>query len=149
MTAQYSEPGVGYLTDGTDESESSVFLKSDHAQNPDTARSNENTDPSTLCPYCDLPLPSIPTPRLRNLLKCTAARSYPDPRPSNPLGLRASVSVFVDVCQRHKFESDLLPKARIKGWKEKIDWKLLRRRITGFTKRLGELGKQEGDISEE
>jgi hypothetical protein len=39
------------------------------------------------------------------------------------------MTVYVGVCQRHRFESVWLPKARQKGWKEVVDWEDVRRRV--------------------
>jgi hypothetical protein len=47
--------------------------------------------------------------------------------------------VFIGVCQRHRFESVWLPKARKKGWKEDIEWEGLSERVRGFGKVLGEI----------
>lgn len=86
-------------------------------------------DPKTLCPYCDAPLPDSPTPFLKRLLALTAGKSTPDPRSTNPLGRKAPLSTFVTVCQRHRFESEILPEAETKGWPKTIDWEELGERI--------------------
>lgn len=56
-------------------------------------------------------------------------RSYADDRPANPLGLRAPPTVFVGVCQRHRFERIWIPRARKRGWPTSIDWARLSERI--------------------
>ncbi|EIN09450.1 hypothetical protein PUNSTDRAFT_143007 [Punctularia strigosozonata HHB-11173 SS5] len=89
-------------------------------------------DPSTLCPYCDGPLPTNPTSQLISLLDAAARRSHPDPRPTNPLGRKAPVSSYIAACQRHKFESLWLPTAQRKGWPTQIDFKDAARRIRLF-----------------
>ncbi|KAG5643883.1 hypothetical protein DXG03_009513 [Asterophora parasitica] len=86
-------------------------------------------DPNTLCPYCDAPLPPSPTPHLKRLLFSMEKKSYREPRPDNPLGRNAPFAVFIAVCQRHNFESQLLPEAERKGWPKSIDWIELEKRV--------------------
>ncbi|KAI0331662.1 hypothetical protein GY45DRAFT_1275558, partial [Cubamyces sp. BRFM 1775] len=88
-----------------------------------------SVDPATLCPWCDEPLPPKPTPHLRSLIAGARRRSYHDDRPTNPLGLRAPPTVFVGVCQRHRFERVWIPRARKKGWPTDIDWGGLKGRV--------------------
>lgn len=89
-------------------------------------------DPSTLCPYCDEPLPATPTPHLLTLLSTTLQKSYPDPRPSNPKGRKAPLGVFIGVCQRHRFERIRLPEAIRMGWPIAISWGEVRGRVEGL-----------------
>ncbi|GLB43350.1 putative RTC4-like domain containing protein [Lyophyllum shimeji] len=86
-------------------------------------------DPATLCPYCDTPLPASPTPRLKRLLKSAEKKSRREPRPDNPLARNAPFAVFITVCQRHRFESEILPQAELKGWPKSIDWEELGERV--------------------
>ncbi|KAG6840724.1 hypothetical protein C0991_004810 [Blastosporella zonata] len=88
-----------------------------------------NVDPSTLCPYCDGPLPSEPTPQLRKLLATAEKRSRREPRPGNRLGRTAPFIVYISICQRHRFESQMLPEAERKGWPKTIDWIELGKRV--------------------
>lgn len=88
-----------------------------------------HVDPSTLCPYCDTPLPSTPSPLLLKMLATTKKKSQRDPRPSNPLGLRAPLAAFIAACQRHRFESQILPEAERKGWPKTIEWNRVGARI--------------------
>ena len=88
-----------------------------------------STDPRTLCPYCDSPLPNSPTSLLTRLLVTTATKSSPDPRLTNPLGRKAPFTVFIAVCQRHRFESEILPEAEHKGWPKEIEWTKLGERV--------------------
>jgi hypothetical protein len=88
-----------------------------------------DTDPRTLCPYCDTPLPSSPSQFLINILAATRKKSTRDPRPSNPLGLKAPLAIFIVACQRHKFESQILPEAERKGWPKTIQWTKLGARV--------------------
>ncbi|KAF5384623.1 hypothetical protein D9757_007517 [Collybiopsis confluens] len=88
-----------------------------------------SVDASTLCPYCDEPLPPSPTPRLQHLLITIAKKSVPEPRSTNPLGRKAAVGLFINVCQRHRFESKSLPEAEAKGWPKSIEWGLIHERV--------------------
>ncbi|OBZ73608.1 hypothetical protein A0H81_05976 [Grifola frondosa] len=81
-----------------------------------------NIDPATLCPWCDEQLPPAPTPHLSALIAAARRRSSPDDRPTNPLGLRAPLGVFVGVCQRHRFENYQVPRAQRRGWPTQIAW---------------------------
>ncbi|KAJ7099513.1 RTC4-like domain-containing protein, partial [Mycena belliarum] len=104
-----------------------------------------NTDPKTLCPYCDTPLPSQPTPLLVRLLDQTYNKSYRDVRPSNPLGRKAPMGVFVAVCQRHRFESQTLPEAEARGWPKSISWAALKGRVLEMKDDLLEILADRGD----
>ncbi|KAI6044463.1 hypothetical protein EDC04DRAFT_2889918 [Pisolithus marmoratus] len=80
-------------------------------------------DPSTLCPYCDEPLPPHPTPSFQSLLSKARKKSRADPRPRNPRGLAAPLAIYISVCQRHRFESHQLPIALERGWPQFINFK--------------------------
>lgn len=88
-----------------------------------------NLDPAKLCPWCDELLPSAPSPHLQHLISIARARSSKDARPTNPLGLRAAPAVFVNVCQRHRFESHQIPLAQQRGWPTEIEWGELAGRV--------------------
>ncbi|KAJ6497554.1 RTC4-like domain-containing protein [Mycena sanguinolenta] len=103
------------------------------------------TDPKTLCPYCDTPLPTQPTPLLTRLLDETLPKSYRDARPSNPLGRKAPMGVFVGVCQRHRFESETLPEAEARGWPKFIDWPRLKGRVSTMERDLRRILADPGD----
>ncbi|KIK61932.1 hypothetical protein GYMLUDRAFT_42359 [Collybiopsis luxurians FD-317 M1] len=97
---------------------------------------NSSVDANTLCPYCDEPLPPSPTPHLQSLLALTAKKSFREPRPTNPMGRKAAVGVFINVCQRHRFESETLPEAEAKGWPKSIEWDLIHERVMKMKDRL-------------
>lgn len=59
------------------------------------------------------------------------------------------MTVYVGVCQRHRFESVWLPKARQKRWKEVIDWEDTRRRVEGMKNDLRAILEDEGGEEEE
>lgn len=86
-------------------------------------------DPKTLCPFCDQSMPESPSLLLQDMLDRLKRTSYPDPRPTNSLGRRAPLLSYITLCQRHQFETKLLPKARAKGWPSKIDFKALPSRV--------------------
>ncbi|KAI1793474.1 RTC4-like domain-containing protein [Ganoderma leucocontextum] len=97
---------------------------------------NPAIDPKTLCPWCDEPLPSEPTPHLRALMTAAKRVSSRDDRLTNPLGLRAPLTAFVGVCQRHRFERNWVPRARKRGWPTTIDWDALSGRISRLRRHL-------------
>ncbi|KAI6139799.1 RTC4-like domain-containing protein [Pisolithus tinctorius] len=86
-------------------------------------------DPSTLCPYCDEPLPPHPTPSFQSLLSEAHKKSRADPRPRNPRGLTAPLAIYISVCQRHRFERHQLPIALERGWPQVINFKNLPMRV--------------------
>ncbi|KAJ7574386.1 RTC4-like domain-containing protein [Mycena floridula] len=96
-------------------------------------------DPKTLCPYCDNALPKNPTPCLKKMLASAREISSSHPRPTNPLGRKAPLAAFISVCQRHQFESHLLPEAEEKGWPQVIDWTQVEGRIKKMKRGLAEL----------
>jgi hypothetical protein len=55
--------------------------------------------------------------------------SRPSPRIGNKLGLVAPMTRYIEVCQRHEFESVELPKAKENRWPRKIDFEALPKRI--------------------
>lgn len=63
-------------------------------------------------------------------------KSYPDPRPTNLRGRKAPFSAFISLCQRHRFESEILPEAKSKGWPSTIDWTKLAQRIENMKPKL-------------
>ncbi|KAA1468921.1 hypothetical protein DENSPDRAFT_764132, partial [Dentipellis sp. KUC8613] len=100
---------------------------------------DSTVDPSTLCPYCDEPLPPSPTPHLQSLLAAAKRKSYPEPRPGNPRGLKAPLPTFITICQRHQFEALEMPKAKKRGWPTSIDFSKLRTRVEKLAPRLRDL----------
>ena len=102
-------------------------------------------DARELCPYCDELLPSSPTPTLTRMLEEIAKKSRPAPRPSNPRGRKAQLRHFAIVCQRHRFERDVLPDAERKGWPKKIDWSALPSRVRRLRDELQEILEDEID----
>lgn len=88
-----------------------------------------NIDPSTLCPWCDDPLPAAPSPLLLSLIATVRRKSSRDPRPTNPEGLWASPTVYAQVCARHAFEDEHIPMAEANGWPTRIQWSELGARI--------------------
>ncbi|KAF7315074.1 RTC4 domain-containing protein [Mycena indigotica] len=119
-----------------------------HDQEDDSFFMAPNTDPKTLCPYCDGPLPPDPTPHLQSLLEQTLKKSRPDPRPANPLGRRAPMAAFIGVCQRHRFETEILPEAEEKGWPKTIDWEDVRSRVQAMEWQLRQIVNNTGDDDE-
>lgn len=50
------------------------------------------------------------------------------------MGLTAPLTVFVEVCQRHRFERTHLPLAIERGWPSKLNFEGLPKRILSFKK---------------
>ncbi|KAM6496813.1 RTC4-like domain containing protein, partial [Amanita muscaria] len=98
-----------------------------------------SVDPKLLCPFCDALLPQPVTPFLRKLINNALKKSRHDPRPGNPLGRKAPSAIFVNVCQRHTFESEELPKAEANSWPKNIDWEQLGDRIRAMRDDLEDL----------
>lgn len=88
-----------------------------------------SVDPTTLCPYCDCVLPTSPSPTLLDMLQTAHLKSQADPRPSNPLARFAPMTVYVDLCHKHQFETRILPEAQAQGWPTQICWPDLQGRI--------------------
>ncbi|EJD51784.1 hypothetical protein AURDEDRAFT_149420 [Auricularia subglabra TFB-10046 SS5] len=95
---------------------------------PDTPK-QPAVDPSRLCPYCDELLPDTRSPEFEELLRGARAKSWPKPRRANPLGLKAPMTVFVSVCERHRFEAKVLPQAIRAGWPTTIDFDSIPARV--------------------
>ncbi|KAF8177322.1 RTC4-like domain-containing protein [Mycena galopus ATCC 62051] len=89
-------------------------------------------DPERLCPFCDSMLPEQPTPKLMRLLELALNQSYREARPSNRLGRKAPMMVFVAMCERHRFERELIPTAIVNGWPTSIDWSMVRARVVAM-----------------
>lgn len=106
-----------------------------------TSYSSSDSDDETdhdqaLCPFCDRPLPANPSCGLIQKLETLKSMSWPAPTPTNPAHRQTkSFTVYIDVCQRHTFETDQLPIARLAGWPIEPDFaglfdRILRRRPT-------------------
>jgi hypothetical protein len=108
-----------------------------------------SVDPKTLCPYCDSPLPFKPSPLLERLISAISKKSRRDPRPSNPLGHKAPLSVFIAVCQRHAFEAEILPEAEARGWPKEIEWRKLEGRVKSMADDLRALIDDENGLGSE
>lgn len=89
-----------------------------------------------MCPYCDEELPSHPTPLLKHLLATARKKSVSDPRPRNRGGLKAPLTIYISVCQRHRFESHQLPIATERGWPKTIDFTKVPGRVKKMKKAL-------------
>jgi len=109
----------------------------------------ESTDPSSLCPFCDEKLPPNLSPLYRSLLEGARRKAYPDPRPTNPQGLKAQMGVYIGSCKRHRFEAHQIPEAIVKGWPTDIDFGKVRERVERLAGRLTRLVLDEGNAREE
>jgi hypothetical protein len=91
------------------------------------------------CPYCDGQWPPAPSATLSELLEKAKMKSYGDPRPENPMGLMAPLTVFVDVCQRHRLETTQLPLAIQCGWPTKLNFSQIPKHLRAFRESLSHL----------
>jgi hypothetical protein len=57
------------------------------------------------------------------------------------------MSVFVTACQRHRFESQILPEAERKGWPKTVDWKAVAKRVVNMKAALEALVNDPGDVT--
>ena len=106
-------------------------------------------DPSSLCPFCDEELPLNPSPFYRSLLEAARRKAYPDPRPTNPHGLKAMMGIYVASCKRHRFEAHQIPEAMAKGWPTDINFGEVRERVERLADGLAKLVRDEGNAREE
>ncbi|KIK93689.1 hypothetical protein PAXRUDRAFT_828700 [Paxillus rubicundulus Ve08.2h10] len=139
-TSDDSDAERGRLVKKRKDSQSGALAQLEYLNDPpmeeDSVDLGYTRDPSTACPYCDEPLPSHPTPFLRNLLVTARTKSYPDPRPRNPRGLKAPLATYISACQRHRFESHQLPIAIERGWPKTIDFAKVPARVKSMKKEL-------------
>ncbi|KAK7435191.1 mitogen activated protein kinase [Stygiomarasmius scandens] len=91
--------------------------------------SEDERDPTKLCPFCDEPLPDNPSSLLTNLINKARLKARRDPRPRNPLGLIVAFAVRANACARHSWECKQLPLAEKEGWPTEIDWEKVHERI--------------------
>lgn len=96
----------------------------------------QDTDPNDLCPWCDKRMPTKASKTLQRLVLKAKQASYLAPRPSNPFGLKAPFSKYIDVCRRHEYELLELPKAAANGWPRSIRFKDISRRLEGMREHL-------------
>jgi hypothetical protein len=109
----------------------------------------ELVDPSTLCPFCDEKLPRNPSPLYCSLLEAARRKAYPDPRPTNPRGLKALMGVYIASCKRHRFEVHQIPEAIAKGWPTDINFGGVRERVEKLRDGLAKLVRGEGNARDE
>lgn len=101
----------------------------------------EPVEPSTLCPWCDDPLPANPSVTLQTLIQAARKRSDPQPTAYNPLALRAPVEAFAAVCYQHEQENDQHVNQQAYdpapgGWPLVINWQAFISRVIGAGENL-------------
>lgn len=95
------------------------------------------TGPHIQCPFCDQPMDANQSDQLIKMRAELESKTWPDPLPGNPSHRKAeSFVVFSLHCERHRFESDHLPRARREGWPMIIDFSQLYNRILRLRPRL-------------
>lgn len=55
------------------------------------------------------------------------------------------MAIFVTVCQRHRFESQILPEAEKKGWPKTIEWNKVANRVMKMKNVLRSIIEDPGD----
>ena len=112
---------------------------------------NPPPDPTTLCPWCDDPLPANPSEELQALMEAARDLSVAQPTKWNPLAMSGSVAVISAVCHRHERELDqeldpLAYNPTLRGWPEIIDWKAIPHRVISMKDSLQRIAD---DVDEE
>lgn len=85
-------------------------------QRMDAEAAEASIDPTTLCAFCDRPLPAVQSEALCHLRERLHALSKPCPGPNNPLHRSAPISIYMTYCERHMAEQKLMPTALEEGW---------------------------------
>ncbi|GAA5920263.1 hypothetical protein JCM1841_003005 [Sporobolomyces salmonicolor] len=91
----------------------------------------ETVDPTTLCPFCDQPLPETPSSRLVSLRKYLLARPHLEKRVSvrNNLAKKLPIAETASFCRMHKDERTVIPEGKARGYPTEIAWNELPKRI--------------------
>ncbi|KAK6993015.1 hypothetical protein R3P38DRAFT_3427809, partial [Favolaschia claudopus] len=96
----------------------------------ETSPSPPPIDPTTLCAFCDQPLPADSSRRLLAMGKKLLSSSWPDPLPDNPLHRKLpTMSLAAAYCARHRFEHTELQTALLQGWPSDPDFQHLFQRV--------------------
>lgn len=90
-----------------------------------------------LCPFCDGPMPPVPSKALIDMLIKLHAKTRKDPYPFNKKGrIATSFVVHSEFCERHRYEAIEIPKATAAGWTGKADFTKLEQRIEAWKEDL-------------
>jgi len=93
-------------------------------------------DPTTLCPFCDDPLPANPSTKLRSQLAYFRETCESEQRWGNSMGLTAPINVFVGFCALHTAETKVIPQGLRYGWPQEIDFKSVATRVRRLESKL-------------
>lgn len=93
-------------------------------------------DPTTLCPFCDDPLPENPSRKLCSQLAYFRETCESEQRWGNSMGLTAPVNVFVGFCALHTAETKVIPQGLKYGWPQEIDFKAMATRVSRLEGKL-------------
>ena len=102
----------------------------------------ENMDfgDARLCPFCDQPIKTMPSPTLASMLNDLLKKTWSDPLPDNPGHRKAqSFTVFASFCECHRFEDIHVPHAISQGWLMEINFSQLFDRVIGLEDALHEI----------
>ncbi|GAA5862236.1 hypothetical protein JCM1840_001688 [Sporobolomyces johnsonii] len=135
------EDEEGYFSDFHDDGEQRdklsekvrVAHKQRREDTPDPLLENdfETVDPTTLCPFCDRPLPETPSSRLVSLKKYLLRRPHLEKRASvrNNLAKKLPIAETASFCRMHQDERTVIPEGRARGYPTEIAWNELPKRI--------------------
>ncbi|GAA5911574.1 hypothetical protein JCM5296_005251 [Sporobolomyces johnsonii] len=135
------EDEEGYFSDFHDDDEQRdklfekvrVAHKQRREDSPDPLLDNdfETVDPTTLCPFCDRPLPETPSSRLVSLKKYLLGRPHLEKRASvrNNLAKKLPIAETASFCRMHQDERTVIPEGRARGYPTEIAWNELPKRI--------------------
>lgn len=88
-----------------------------------------------LCDFCDDPIPSNPSDKLRQMYAALKRKSRPQPTVNNPNHrVTRSWTVHFHYCQQHELESTLIPQAEASAWPLKPDFARLHLRVSQLWK---------------
>ncbi|KAJ7920305.1 hypothetical protein B0H13DRAFT_1867781 [Mycena leptocephala] len=94
----------------------------------------DTVDPALLCNYCDQLLPVVKSDKLQVMGSRLFVLSWEDPLPENALHRRtARITMTVEYCERHRFESVHLPKGLDAGWPLNPSFENIAHSLPGYT----------------
>jgi len=109
----------------------SVKREPDLASPASSDLEDDNGSDVNLCPFCDQPLPELPSGNLTAMLAALEKRTYKDPTADNPHHCTApSIRVFAGFCARHRFETHEIPNAIASGWPMQVNFGALFDRVS-------------------
>lgn len=84
---------------------------------------------SKICVLCDDLFPEYPSQLLMATLQTVLEKAVPDPRPTNPAGMRVAMSVAICACDMHRAEMSIVPEGVVRGYPQQINFQEVRARV--------------------